>query len=277
VPEQEFGNHEIEWSYKDIRGQGALMDRITRKLTDDEMILTKWAPRFLNEQLKQSYWKERNDIEIKTLWQDMTKYCYMKRLANFDVLKKCIQDGIGNYFGYSSGGLNDNQKYVGLTLVTQNVEDTGFIVKLDTTQTQINEENAKQATERQPQNSDNTFHDENRQTVIGTADGTRPAVSGMEPRTPYAPPLKPPVTQVKKTSYYASKRIESSSMTRALKADFIRQVLEEIIVNLEEDVDEPVEITLDIKASNARGFSQSTLRTISENAKILGFDTSEFD
>ena len=82
---------------------------------------------------------------------------------------------------------------------------------------------------------------------------------------------------VEKTEYYASKKFDSSRLSRDLKAEFIRQVIEEIVANLEGDTDEPLEITLDIKASNQHGFTQSTMRVISENAKTLGFDTSEFE
>jgi hypothetical protein len=94
---------------------------------------------------------------------------------------------------------------------------------------------------------------------------------------PYKAPIAPDIATVKKTEYYASKKFDSTRLSRDLKADFIRQVIEEIVANLEGEVDEPLEITLDIKASNQRGFSQSTIRVISENAKTLGFDTSEFE
>jgi hypothetical protein len=90
-------------------------------------------------------------------------------------------------------------------------------------------------------------------------------------------PHDPVQPLVKKTEYYASKTFDSSRISRDLNTNFIRQIVEEIIANLESEVDEPIRITLDIKACNQLGFSPNTMRAISENAKTLGFDTSEFE
>lgn len=268
VPEMEATDNMLSWAVDDIRGTGTIIDRVSKRLFENELVIQSWSPRFLNDLLKQLYWKDgRTELEIKTLWQAMTSYIYMKRLARFDVLKNCIEKGIGDYFGYSSGGKNENDKYIGLTLgKNTSIDINGFIVKLDIAQKQLDD--AKPQIDSEPQAIDSPIPS-NPTGNVGNGNGNESVT--------HAPFIVAPTAYVKKTEYYASKKFDSSRLSRDLKADFIRQVIEEIVANLEGEVDEPLEITLDIKASNQRGFSQSTMRVISENAKTLGFDTSEFE
>lgn len=270
IPEMDISNHELMWAFEDIRGTGSMVERAAKKLIENEYVIQSWSPRFLNDLLKQLYWKDdRSELEIRTLWQAMTSYIYMKRLVSFEVLKSCIEKGIGDYFGYSSGGKNDNNKYIDLTLNKGiSIDIHGFIVKLDAAQHQIEEERRQIEAAKPPQApsvDDSCF---------GKIDDPEATNEENGPSTPLRVPPIPPVC---KTEYYASKKFDSSRLSRDLKAEFIRQVIEEIVANLEGEVDEPLEITLDIKASSQRGFSQTTMRVISENAKVLGFDTSEFE
>ncbi len=281
VPENDESSNELHWENYDIRGQQALMDRISKQISENEIALTNWAPRFLNDLLNKLYWRDdRTDLEIKTLWQNMTSYCYMKRLVNFDVLKACIEKGIGDYFGYSSGSKNENGQYIGLTLGKTPIDASGFIVKLDVASAQLDAERLKREAEERKRREREGLTDSGGSGSTNTGNNDNPpATSGNGTSNgngdrPFVVPKAPPV---KVTEYYASKKIDSARLSRELKAEFIRQVVEEIVANLEGEVDEPIEITLDIKASNQRGFSQSTVRVITENARVLGFDTSEFE
>ena len=272
VPEMETTDTAITWSVEDIRGQGSIIDRASKRLLENELVIQSWSPRFLNDLLNQLYWRDgRTELEIKTLWQAMTSYIYMKRLNHYDVLKTCIEKGIGDYFGYSSGGKNDNGRYIGLTLTKDiSIDINGFIVKLDVAQAQL-EEDARKELEKQDRTTPTQTPN------VPNPPQTTSSTPSTSTNTPFIVPRDPVQPLVKKTEYYASKNFDSSRISRDLNSNFIRQIVEEIIANLESEVDEPIRISLDIKASNQRGFSPNTIRAISENAKTLGFDTSEFE
>ena len=45
-------------------------------------------------ELDKLLWKERRDIQIKQLWEYLCTYCYLPRLAGYDVLEKAIRQGL---------------------------------------------------------------------------------------------------------------------------------------------------------------------------------------
>ena len=95
---------------------------------------------------------------------------------------------------------------------------------------------------------------------------------------PNSPNIVTPKTiECPKTAYYAVKKFDSTRLSRDLRADFIRQVVDEIISNLEGETDEPMTITLENNACNARVFSKQTMGIIKQNAADLGFETNVFE
>ena len=71
--------------------------------------------------------------------------------------------------------------------------------------------------------------------------------------------------------FYACKHIDVANFTKEMKADFIRQISEEILANLIRDTNR-IDIRFEIDASSSRGFSKETVRTVDENATVIGLD-----
>lgn len=41
-------------------------------------------------------WQDRNEINVGELWKMLCTYCYLPRLASFEVLQTCIQNGVNS-------------------------------------------------------------------------------------------------------------------------------------------------------------------------------------
>lgn len=79
-------------------------------MQQNEQLITQWAPALLNMQLDDLLWQDRNEINVGELWKLLCTYCYLPRLASYDVLATAIQNGVNSedYFAYADG-INDGK------------------------------------------------------------------------------------------------------------------------------------------------------------------------
>ena len=63
-------------------------------MQQNEQLITQWAPALLNMQLGNLLWWDRNDINVGELWKLLCTYCYLPRLASFEVLQTAIRSGV---------------------------------------------------------------------------------------------------------------------------------------------------------------------------------------
>lgn len=77
----------IIWDEISIRGgTDSIVTKAARKMQQNEQLITQWAPALLLMQMDSLLWRETNDISIGELWKMLCTYCYLPRLANYDVL-----------------------------------------------------------------------------------------------------------------------------------------------------------------------------------------------
>lgn len=94
----------IVWEDISIRGgSDNIIVKAARKMQQNEQLITTWAPALLNMQLEDLLWQGRNEIKVDELWKLLCTYCYLPRLASFEVLQTCIQNGVNSedYFAYA--------------------------------------------------------------------------------------------------------------------------------------------------------------------------------
>ena len=97
----------------------------------------------------------------------------------------------------------------------------------------------------------------------GTAPGGTPAPGGFPPPPPPAP---------KNTRFYGTVRLNPERFGRD-----INHLYQEVIQHLAAPEGVDLEITVEIQAVNKDGYSDTTTRTVSENAGFLKFDQSGFE
>ena len=257
VPQQPNPNDEVGFAIERIRLSENFLDGAARKLKSNEWLIHGLSPDNLLMELEPlNIWKDTPHLSIKTLWEWLTNYCYLPRLANQSVLEATITDGVSRLipaFAYATG-IDEEGKYTGLTMgrsFTLYFDDNALIVKPETAQAQIEAERAA----RQPD------------TISLPIDGaSKPAVKTVDDADDAPAPPKP------KTRYYGSVQIDPQRAMRDLS-----QIADEIIVRLTSVPGADVRITVEIEGLHGEGFDDATVRTISENSRTLNFNSHDFE
>lgn len=252
VPTQPDPLGQIEWQAHKIGGQDSFYERALRKLRQSGQLIHEWSPDVLRMELLDRYlWRDRDHVGLKQLWEYLSRYCYLPRLLDHDVLLKAVRDGIARLdapFAYATQYADG--RYRGL--VCRSVghvyfDDASVLVRPEAAQRQLTEEEAAAA-----------------QPPPTPAAGPRP---GTQPSGPPVPPAAVPLTR-----FHGAVSIDPQRVNRV-----IGQVVEEVIQHLTALPDCEVDITLEISARRLAGFDEATVRVVSENCRTLKFTQHGFE
>ena len=259
APTQPKSDHDdIVYSVQRINKSGNFLTGAARKLKSDEAIIYSLSPDMLLDELEHlNYWKEEPHVKTTTLWEWLTKFCYMPRLFNRGVLEATIKDGVNRFgpaFGLA-GMVNEDGSYAGLKWqerISLYFDGHEVIIRPDIALDQRRAELALRDPEPYPSY---------KREVIDGDDTITPVID--EPDSDLPPKPAP------KTSYRASVRL---STHRAIPefSDLEREVIQHLTGLSDTDVT----ITVEIHATCPQGFEESTKRTVSENSRTLGFQHS---
>lgn len=68
----------VIWDEISIRGgTDSIVTKTTRKMQQNEQLITQWAPVLLNMQLDNLLWQDRNDLNVGELWKPLCTYYYL--------------------------------------------------------------------------------------------------------------------------------------------------------------------------------------------------------
>ena len=243
-------NDEEVYEKERLQGSTPFLERAARKLKSNEWLIHGLSPDNLLMELEPlNIWEREPHLRVKTLWEWLTKYCYLPRLYDRSVLEATLKDGVSRLipaFAYATG-IDDDGKYTGLTMgqpFTLYFDDKALIVQPETARKQLEAERVIPPTP-PPDN--------------GGGDDPPP------------PPPDPPTIQPKKR-YYGSVQVDPQRAMRDLS-----QIADEIIVRLASLSGADVKITVEIESVHGEGFDDATMRTISENSRTLNFSDHGFD
>jgi predicted AAA+ superfamily ATPase len=251
-------------------GNESIIQNAAKKMRQNEAIIERWAPALLRMELDNVLWRESDGIAIKKLWEYLCTYCYLPRLASENVLNEAIQTGVNSteYFAIASGF--DGTRYIDLKFdqYIGIIEKSGYLVKVDIARKQLAEETAK------------------RQAEVSAAaragDGmTIPAgISGDGDASVYIPPTEQgggghedlPSAAPKNRRFFMSADLDTTRINRD-----VQKYVEEIIQHLTAVDGARVKVSLEVEAETDDGFTQQTVRTISENCRTLRVRDSGFE
>jgi len=253
-------------------GNDSIISKAAKKMLQNEQIITKWAPALLLMELDNVLWRDTDNIAVKKLWEYLCTYCYLPRLANENVLMDAIQTGLNSieYFAFASGfdgtryiDLKFNQ-YVGI------VERSGYLVKVSIAKKQIDEEEAKRQA------------DAAARAAQAGVDYTIPANAGGEGGHVITPSndggevhednASTAAATPKNKRFFMSTDLDTTRINRD-----VQKYVEEIIQHLTSVDGARVTVSLEVQAESAEGFTQQTVRTISENCRTLRVRDSGFE
>jgi len=254
VPAQPDPTGPIELQASRISGQDSFYDRAARKLRQNGMLIPRWSPDTLRMELDQYLWRDQAHLGIKQLWEYLSRYCYLPRLYDQDVLLKAIRDGVlrdDAPFAYATQVTLDGN-YKGLVLgqsTTIYFDDNAVIVRPEIAQEQIEAMRQSQSSVQSPSTTSPT--------AVGDQSSTTAPVESLPKAI---------------TRFHGTVSLDPQRVNREMG-----MIVEEIIERLTSLTDTDVEITLEISATRPVGFDDTTVRTINENSRTLKFRNHGFE
>ena len=259
VPAQPVANGDVgdlEWEIAQAAGNGeSVVARASRRMRASEHLIVKWSPTLLKMELDRWFWKDRDHVSVKVLWDALSAYCYLPRLRDQTVFIEAIQDGIagGDYFAYATSVSADG-RYEGLKLGASAsaiyVDAASVLVKPDPARVQIEAERPASDLPR-PE--------------LGTPPGETPGTGGSAPGEVPPPPPMP-------RRFFGTVEIDPDRAGRDMG-----QVAEEILQHLTTLPGGKVTVTVEIEAQVPEGVSDDVRRVIEENCRTLRFTSHGFE
>ncbi|MDR1777699.1 MAG: hypothetical protein LBR31_07730, partial [Desulfovibrio sp.] len=255
-------------------GNDSIISKAAKKMLQNEQIVTKWAPALLLMELDNVLWREKDSIPVKTLWEYLCTYCYLPRLSGESVLMDAIQTGLNSteYFAFASGF--DGNRYIDrkLNQYVGIIERSGMLVKLAVAKKQIEEEEAKRqadAAARAAQMGGAS--------IPASVSGEGYTPSTIYPTEPTGAGTQevhesPAAEQPKNKRFFMSADLDTTRINRD-----VQKYVEEIIQHLTSVDGATVKVSLEVEAISNAGFSQQTMRTVTENCRTLRVRSFGFD
>ena len=259
----------IEWQAFRLTGQDALAVRASKKLKNDELLVTAYAPTLLRMELDRIPLWRGDHVAVRQLVEDYGRYLYLPRLRGPAVLISALQAGLAlmtwerDSFAYADSYDEEAGRYRGLRvmqLAPLNGEDAqGLLVQPAAAKAQVELERAGQvavgATGKTP---------------VGLVGGTTadPGPSGDgdgEPGPDDAGPALP-------RRFHGTVSLDPTRVGRDAG-----RIAEEVIAHLSGLVGARVKVTLEVEADVPAGVPEQVVRIVTENGRTLKFISQGFE
>lgn len=259
--ELEWEIQPLEWEVQALSPSAAnLVAEIERKLQEEQWLTSTWSAIHLKSLLGQWYFRKGvTEISVQKVWQDCCHYLYLPRLANDQVLKNAITQGLASdeFFGFAVG--KEDDAYFGFAF------DKPTIVSVDAHSLLIEREAAKQYL-----NQLQAKARAEEEKTAGTQKTTIPSsTSGTEGKDPTDTPK--PNTALK-TQFYAT--IDIDPVIAKMK---FNELVDEVVQLFSTQSGVHTTLKIEIEASSQVGFDENQQRAVKENCSTLKFKTSEFN
>jgi len=262
VPSQSSPDVPMEFQSIQLRGQDPLAIRASKRLANNDLLVTRYGATLLQMELNRLLWREGDHVPIRQLIEDFASYLYLPRLKDSSSLIQTIIDGVGmltweqDSFAYAESYDQESGRYRGLRYMIQITiadNDPGLIVKSEVARKQIDAETVKVG--------------EPAPGATG-ASGTPEPGSVAEPDQPTNTVTETPTAK----RYHGSVKLDTTRAGRDASV-----IADEVIAHLVGLIGTNVKITLEIEADIPDGAPENVVRTVTENTRTLRFDSSGFE
>jgi predicted AAA+ superfamily ATPase len=261
VPVQHAPDKPIEWQSLRLTGQDGLVARASKKLRNDELLITSYAATLLRLQLDRVPLWRGNHVAVRQLAEDYARFIYLPRLRGAEVLLEAIRSGPAlitwskDAFAYADGYDEESARYRGLQAGRQihlaDLNGPGLVVRAEVAAQQIEAETATPAS-------------------TGKASGEAPAKPGEPvPPTRGGEPIPAPA---KPKRYHGTVTLDTGRVGRDAS-----RIADEVVAHLSGIVGSKVKVTLDIEAEIPSGAPDHVVRTVTENGRSLKFTSQGFE
>ena len=265
VPVQPTPQSNVEWQAIRLAGQGPLAERASRRMRNDELLVTTFAGTRLRMELDRIPLWRGEHVAVRQLVDDFARYSYLPRLKDPSVLLEAIRNGLAlmtweqDSFAYADGYDDSAGRYRGLQSGLRGAlidNDPGLVVHPQVARRQMDAETVPPATS--TGGGETTYVQE-------------PSRYGEVRETP-APDRPAPTPQPSARRYHGSVKLNPTRVGRDAS-----QVADEVIAHLAGLLGADVKLTLEIEANIPDGAPEQVVRIITENSRTLDFDDSGFE
>lgn len=262
VPAQTVGAQApITWEALRLTGTEPLAVRASKKLRNDELLLTAFAASRLRMELDRIPLWRGDSVTIRQLAEDFARYLYLPRLADAGVLLHAIRDGVAlltwpkDSFAYAESYDEAAARYRGLcggrTLHLADHTAAGLLVKPEVALKQLDAEIAA------PGGAGLT---------VTTGTGSEGTADGQE-----EPGITQP-TAVRPKRFHGTVTLDPTRVGRDAG-----RIADEVIAHLAGLVGSTVTVTLEIDADVPAGVPEQVVRVVTENGRTLKFQSQGFE
>ncbi len=267
VPTQSNPQADVEWQAFRLTGQDALAVRASKKLRNDELLISGLAASRLRLELDQVPLWRAEHVSIQQLTEDFARYLYLPRLRDTGVLVEAVRSGLSlltwaqDSFAYAESFDEGAGRYRGLQTGRQLWVDgespIGLLVKAEAAQRQLSAEAPAAATGSTRPNGGSV------DTGAGATAITEATTGGETQR---------PVVQTGPKRFHGTATLDSTRVGRDAG-----RIADEVVAHLTGILGARVRITLEIEAEIPTGAPDHVVRTVTENCRTLKFDNQGFE
>jgi hypothetical protein len=263
VPTQASPQGERDWKAFRLSGQDPLAVRASKKLRNDELLVTALAGTVLRMHLDRVPLWRGDHVSIKQLVEDFGRYLYLPRLADTKVLLDAIADGLGlltwerETFAYADSHDETEHRYRGLLhgqrmAITDGT--TGILVKSDVAARQVATDEAARG-------------------IGGTGSTTGETGGANGTRKPTDRTVDQPVPEpVQLRRFHGSVKLDATRVGRDAG-----RIADEVISHITGLMGAEVSVTLEIAADVGSGVPDKVVRTVTENCRTLKYKDHGFE
>ncbi|MFO0857067.1 MAG: Swt1 family HEPN domain-containing protein [Phycisphaerales bacterium] len=268
VPSQPTPQSPIEWSEVRLQGAEKLALRASKKLINDGGLAIRYAGTLLRMELDRVPLWRGESVSVKQLVDDFAQYLYLPRLKSPQVLLDAVRDGVNRLtwqsegFAYADFFDEKKKRFVGLrTVNVENIIADGksLVVKSDSmTRQQSNEDASADANSRNVSPASSIEH-------------AHPSAGSSTTRSHQLPDGKPSATSTPRR-FFGVVELDATRLGRDAG-----RVAQEVLAHLVSLKDSNVTVSLEINAEVPHGVDEPTVRTVTENCRVLKFKTHGFE
>jgi hypothetical protein len=262
APTQASPQAERAWGSFRLSGQDPLAVRASKKLRNDDLLVTALAGTVLRMPLDRIPLWRGDHVAVKQIVDDFARYVYLPRLSGTKVLLDAIGDGLSlltweqDTFAYADSYDEASHRYRGLRFgqrVTITDGGTGLLVKPEAARRQIVAETPKES-------------------PGSMAPAAGPGSSGPVPTDGSSTTTGSGLAPARPRRFHGTVALDPTRVGRDAG-----RVADEIVSHLVGLVGSHVEVTLEIQAEVADGVPDKVVRTVTENSRTLKFSDHGFE
>jgi predicted AAA+ superfamily ATPase len=261
-------NAPIEWQALRLTGQDALAVRASKKLKNDELLVSSLgAPRLRMELDRVPLWRGTH-VPLKQLVDDFARYLYLPRMRDPAVVTGAVREGLGlitwmkDSFAFADAYDETAGRYQGLrggrNVPIPDTDPPGLLVQSEVAKSQLDKEAIPEPTAGRPMTS---------ATPAGDPVTPNGGTAGVATQTTTTPAEQP-----KPRRFHGSVVLDATRVGRDAS-----RIADEVISHLAGLVGAKVRVTLEVEAEVGSGVPDNVVRTVTENSRTLKFTNHGFE